>query len=210
MDMDRESDIRALIYSPYDPYWPSHTLVQLYHWMQEDRIPAIFWRDGRPQAMNNFIRFATEPGRVVVLPLLCTEKVPTLDDVIGMVWVDEIELPHAEIHFWVRKKHWWRRRPQRAAHAVLEKLFADTPALHTLICRTNKDNPIGVKFMQQSGAHVVGELPNWYKHGETYHAAILGYISRNDVEERTYDRRRIYTSQVIQPAHYACGDAANL
>lgn len=182
--MGCEDNIRVFTYSPYDPRWPAQTLVQLYQWMQEDHVPSIFWRDGNPLTLNNFIRLATDPGRVVVLPVLCPHlpEEMTLDDVIGMVWVDEIELPHAEVHFWVRKKHWWRHRPLRAARKVLEMLFAETPALQLLICRPNKSNAIGVKFMKQLGVHIVGELPRWYKHGETYHSALLGYVTRADVE----------------------------
>jgi RimJ/RimL family protein N-acetyltransferase len=178
--MEHKEEITVWTYSPYDRRWPDDTLVRIFCWFQEDRISPMFWQDGMAPSFNTFIRMLTDPGRVVFFPMLHTE-VMTLDSIIGMVWVDAIEFPHAEVHFWVRKKHWWKQRPLHAARKVLALIFAESPALQLLICRPNSHNTIGMKFMKKLGVRIVGEIPNWYCHGEVYHPMTLGYIPREDI-----------------------------
>lgn len=178
-------NIEVRAFHPQNPSWPDHTLVQLYTWIREDATPTIFWRDGKPLPLNLFIRFLTDPGRVLFLPLLRVEgEEPTLDSIIGMFWLDCIEPPHAEAHFWIRKKHWWHNRPVLAAWKILAVIFAESPPLHLVVCRTNANNRIGVKFIKKMGAHIMGEIPLWYTHGEKHHSALLAYLTRADVEAR--------------------------
>lgn len=175
-------DIQVWLFT--DDRWPPQTLVQLYAFMQADRVPSSFWRDGIPLSLNAFVRWLTEPGRYVFLPVLCSDaESTTLDQIIGMALVDEIELPKAAIHFWVRKKFWWRRRPLAAARKALALVFREMPGLQLLTCRMNSHNRLGVKFMKQVGVRIIGEIPNWYKHGDIYHPATFGYIPRADVEQ---------------------------
>lgn len=179
--MDAASDdIRIWL---FDENWPPQTLVQLYIFMQTDRLPKIFWRDGIPLSLNAFIRWVTEPGRYVLLPVLCPDpESMTLEQVMGMCWIDEVESTKAVVHFWIRKKFWWKRRPLAAARKILSRIFSELPELQLLICRVNSDNRTGIKFMRQVGVRILGEIPNWFKHGDTYHSMTFGYIPRADVE----------------------------
>lgn len=176
-----------IVVHPYtEQTWPEETLLHLYQFMQESPPASVFWRDGTPLPLVRFIQWLAEPGKMLFIPMV---KDPDLgwDAIIGFCLVDEIDaqLHRAAVHFWVRKKWWWKRRPQRAAAMILQLLFTETP-LQVLVCRLNSANRLGLKFMQQIGMHIAGEIPDWYKHGETYYPATMGYIHRNEVNHGAF------------------------
>ena len=179
--VDLHPEIQVWLYT--EDRWPPQTLVQLYQWMQEDHLPTIFWRNGIPHSLNLFIRWTTEPGRLIFFPTYASDPTAiTLDSIIGMCWFDEIEMPRAAVHFWIRKKYWWGRRGLLAAKKILPLIFAELPELQILTCRVNSDNRLALKFMKQVGVRVIGSIPNWYNHQGTLHGATFGYIPREDVE----------------------------
>ncbi len=181
--LDAHPEIQVWAYTNHVEQWPEQTMAQIYTFMRSDHLPPLFWRDGIPHSLNQFICWTSDPTRIVLIVTCCEEITTlTLDHIMGLCWLDEIEGPHAAVHFWVRKKFWWGKRPHIAAQKVLQLVFQQMPWLYLLTCRVNSQNRLALKFMQQIGARIVGEIPDWYQHGETRYAATFGYLPRMSLE----------------------------
>ena len=180
-----DPEIRVWAYS--EDQWPPQTLAYIYTLMVDENLPAVFWHGGVTPSLNAFIRFYSDSSRMLFFPMLHEDKESiNFDHIIGMAWIDEVELHRAAAHFWIRKsfrtKSAWRKNiPLRTANAVLSTIFLGAPTLQVLLCRMNKSNHVGVGFMKRIGVHLMGEIPRWYKNEEQYHDAVIGYILREDI-----------------------------
>ncbi len=187
MDIDLRFDpnIHVLVYN--EAQWPSQTLAHVYALMEAEHLPPAFWHDGAMPSLNAFIRWYSDPGRVLFFPIWSEEKAEMeFQNIMGMGWVDEIKSHRASAHFWVRQSYrtklaWRQDIPLRAARTVLSTIFTTAPTLQTLLCHMNVENHKGVGFMKRLGVHMLGEIPRWYYYAGNYYNALVGYILREDV-----------------------------
>lgn len=172
--------LTSLSIQPYifrEQEWPQDTLTWLWTYAMQDRENSLLWREGTPLTLNQWIRWFTDPERLVILPVqMPSNRGLTVHDVMGMAWVDEVDHARGTAHFWFRQQPGTCRPALRAGIAILDLLF-DSLKFAVLICRLNPENKVAVKCAKYVGFQMIGDIPGWYTHGETRFPARIGYMT---------------------------------
>lgn len=157
--------------------WPQETLAVLWNHAIQDQPQSLMWRTGTPVTLNEWIRWFSADHRLVVLPVeKPADGAPTVQDILGIVWLDDIDHGCASGHFWFRKQGMMCRKPLRAGLKALEFAFT-TLSFQVLWCKLNANNHVAVKFAQRLGFTMLGEIPLWYGHGDVRYPAAIGYLT---------------------------------
>jgi len=142
------------------------------------------WRTGVPVTLNEWIRWFSADHRLVILPVEIREdQVPTVQDILGILWLDDIDNFCASAHFWFRKQGQMCRKPLRAGARALDFVFTSL-SFQVLWCKLNAQNHVAVKLAKHIGFQIIGEIPLWYGHGETRYAATIGHLTADQWREK--------------------------
>lgn len=164
-----------------------HPDALLYLWqrVEASHLTPLVWADGKPMPLNQFIRFYTPGnGRLLFLPTYQPEGTEfSWQSVMGMIWVDEITVGHRAFGHYMFFPEWWGGWPQASIRKTLDThLFAPPLSLRLILCQGNATNTISLALWKRLGIRIIGEIPNWYKHGDEYHAATVGYILAPEID----------------------------
>lgn len=173
--------------------WPQETLAVLWKHAVQEFPQSLMWRTGTPITLNEWIRWFSAPERIVLLPVeIAADRTPTLDNILGIVWIDEIDYPRGTPHFWFRKQGAVCRKQIAAAVAVLDFAFAQL-TFQLLWVHLNAQNTVAVKFAKHLGFQMLGDIPRWYTHGDVRYPASVGYLTADFWQQK----RGSYAEQSI-------------
>lgn len=180
--MSTETVLRAYLYLEHE--WPPETLAFLWDCARKDHPQSLMWRAGTPDSLNGWIQWFSP--RIVIFPVehLADSK-PTVENILGMAWVDEIDHPRGVAHFWFRKQGFCRKLLFASAQAL--ELGFSKLQFQVLGCRPNAENKVSVKFARKLGFQMLGEIPLWHGHGETRYPASIGYLTAEMWQEKRKD-----------------------
>lgn len=156
-------------------------LAALWEKLQCEHVPKTFWRTGEPLSLNEWIRFfSPSEGRGLFIAVHCpSDNEPfTPNDIIGLMWVDQVQSHKANAHFFFFRQ-WWGGWTTAAVAKGLDVIFHEPFNLKVILCYINMDNKLGIGFWKRIGVTVLGEIPHYYQHGEQYYSALAGYIDRD-------------------------------
>src|SRR5688572_11316274 len=136
-------------------------LPVLWNKLQADDPPPWLWGNYSPLTITEFILFFSDPGRHLFL--WCT---PEGDDIIGMIWIDEIAVgQRARAHFYFLRKYRGKRtsRIKEAGQQVLQILGEPPFNLQTLLLFTDS-RAVHAKLVAERhfGATYFGDIPGYY------------------------------------------------
>lgn len=136
-------------------------LPALWDRLRADDPPPWLWGNYSPLTLTEFVLFFSDPSRHLFL--WCT---PDANDIIGMIWIDEIAIgQRARAHFYFLSHHRRKRtsRIKEAGQQVLQ-ILGDAPFnLQTLLLFTDS-RAVEAKHVatRHFGATYFGDIPGYY------------------------------------------------
>lgn len=149
--------IQLLPYSKIDGRWslPDEALEDAFY-RTGDLIKSIFW-SGKVTTPQEFIKYFQSPNN---LPVFVFKDAKPC----GYAWINNIGMGHACSHFNVFQEFWGSGDKREIFESVMDYWFGFKDGngylFDTLIGMIPKFNSHAIRYVQENGFKLVGEIPN--------------------------------------------------
>lgn len=154
--------IQLLPYSKVNGEWslPDEAMEDAFNLTHsQGSLESIFWT-GRIRSAQDFIKYFQSPNNLPVFVFKDTTPC-------GYAWINNIGMGHAQSHFCVFKDFWGSEFKKEIFESVMNYWFGfgDEKGylFDTLIGMIPKFNTHAIKYVQENGFQLVGEIPNMVK-----------------------------------------------
>jgi RimJ/RimL family protein N-acetyltransferase len=151
--------IQLLPYSMVDGSWsiPDEGMIDAFFKASEqESIKSIFW-DGKVKTAEDFINYFKSPRN---LPVFVFKD----NKACGFAWINNVSMGHASSHFCVFREFWGSKHKKEIFESVMDYWFGfkgeNGFLFDTLIGMIPKFNTHAIKYVEDNGFKLVGEIPN--------------------------------------------------
>ena len=152
-----------------------------------DAVFHWFWHKMVEQEIADKVFYSGHIGDAYGFALLMkTTVVPSIlidDDTqkpIAMAWLSDIVDNRALGHFAILEDG---REEKLALGKEMMRYWIETLGINTVLGIVPSFNKPAIRYMDELGMCILGEIPTLVKVGEEYESAFLGYFSREELED---------------------------
>lgn len=170
-------EVRVPLY--YAAQWPADTLPALYAELSAAPDTAWLWGTAQPLSLTQFIQYFSLGPCVLLLPSLLTDAPPTVQDVLGLIWLTQVFPGHRAIpHFYVFPRFRHRRDLSLRAvgRAAIWTMRAPPLGLRTLYFFTPLRHPAVLNYSRKMGVQYTGTLPQYHQTAAGFEDVAVGFL----------------------------------